>query len=150
AYDGLTAEQKALVGNYEVLTAAETAYETAKADKEAADEVAALIANIGTVTVDSKAAIEGARKAYDGLTAEQKALVGNYGTLTAAETAYAALVEDKEEESVSTGESASAKEESASEEEKKGCGSSVGIGSVLGIMLIACALFLFKKKGFIR
>ena len=58
------------------------------ADKKAAGVVVALIEKIGTVTKDSKAAIEAARAAYDALTDAQKALVENYETLTKAEEAF--------------------------------------------------------------
>ena len=98
AYDALSDEQKALVTNYEILTAAEAslkalqdAADKAAADQAAADAVTEKIAAIGTVTKDSKTAIESARAAYDALTAEQKALVANYETLTAAEKALANL-----------------------------------------------------------
>ena len=98
AYDTLSDEQKALVTNYETLTAAEASLKAlqdtadkAAADKAAADAVTEKIAAIGTVTKDSKTAIESARAAYDALTAEQKALVTNYETLTAAEKALADL-----------------------------------------------------------
>ena len=47
---------------------------------------------IGTVTLESEAAIEAARAAYDALTEEQQALVSNYETLTAAEQALEALL----------------------------------------------------------
>ena len=46
---------------------------------------------IGTVTLDSKSAIDEARAAYDKLTAAQQAKVSNYAALTAAETAYSNL-----------------------------------------------------------
>ena len=98
AYDKLTAEQQAKVSNYAALTAAETAYAKLaadKADQDAADAVIAKIDAIGTVTLDSKSAIDEARKAYDGLTKAQQAKVSNYTALTAAETAYAKLVTDK-------------------------------------------------------
>mgnify|MGYP004561318753 CR=1 FL=1 len=98
AYDKLTAEQQAKVSNYAALTAAETTYAklvTDKADQDAADAVIAKINAIGTVTLKSKKAIDEARKAYDKLTAAQQARVGNYATLTAAETTYAKLVTDK-------------------------------------------------------
>ena len=93
----MTADQKALVTNYSTLTAAEQAYEDLKAaaEKAAADQAAAKdvddkIDAIGTVeyTDASKALIDAARAAYDALTADQKALVTNYSTLTAAEQAY--------------------------------------------------------------
>ena len=51
----------------------------------------ALIADIGEVTLESKAKIDAARAAYDALDDAQKALVSNYETLTEAEAAYAAL-----------------------------------------------------------
>ena len=95
AYDALTESRKALVANYETLTAAEASLkalqDAAAADQAAADAVVEKIDAIGTVTLDSKAAIEAARAAYDALTESQKALVANYETLTAAEQAYAAL-----------------------------------------------------------
>jgi LPXTG-motif cell wall-anchored protein len=98
AYEALTDEQKALVTNYEALTVAEAslkalqdAADKAAADKAAADAVIEKIAAIGTVTLYSKTAIEAARAAYNALTADQKALVANYETLTNAETALKAL-----------------------------------------------------------
>ena len=98
AYDKLTAAQQAKVSNYAALTAAETTYAKLvqdKTDQDAADAVIAKIDAIGTVTLKSKKAIDEARKAYDKLTAAQQARVSNYATLTAAETTYAKLVQDK-------------------------------------------------------
>lgn len=62
-------------------------------DQPAADDVAAKISAIGTVTRDSKSKIDAARKAYDALTDAQKELVPAdvLKTLTDAETAYANL-----------------------------------------------------------
>ena len=57
-------------------------------DQEAADAVEALIAAIGTVTLDSEEAIEDAEAAYEALTDAQKALVDNYSTLTDARAEY--------------------------------------------------------------
>ena len=100
AYDALTDAQKALVTNLETLTTAETTYgnlkaaaEKAAADKEAADAVIGKISAIGEVayTPESKGLIEAAREAYTALTEDQKALVTNLETLTAAETTYANL-----------------------------------------------------------
>lgn len=54
-------------------------------DQEAAQAVSDLINAIGDVTLDSKAAIDAARTAYDALTEDQKAYVTNLLTLTAAE-----------------------------------------------------------------
>lgn len=94
AYDALPKDAKAKVTNYDVLTAAETALaalKQEKADHAAADAVTEKISAIGTVTKDSGAAIQNARKAYDALTDSQKALVANYDVLTAAEKAFAAM-----------------------------------------------------------
>ena len=96
AYDKLTAAQQARVSNYATLTAAETTYAKLvqdKADQDAADAAIAKINAIGTVTLKSKKAIDAARKAYDGLTDAQKALVpaSVVKTLTDAETAYSNL-----------------------------------------------------------
>ena len=100
AYNALTDTQKALVTNYETLSAAEARYaelkaaaEQAAADHAAADEVIAKINAIGEVeyTDACKAKIDEARTVYDALTDTQKVLVENYDTLTAAETRYAEL-----------------------------------------------------------
>ena len=63
------------------------------ADTAAANAVQTVIEGIGAVsyTDESKAKIDTARAAYDALTDAQKALVENYGTLTAAEARYAEL-----------------------------------------------------------
>ena len=87
AYDALTEEQKELVGNYQTLLDAEAKL----ADLKAADAVEKLIDAIGTVTLDSEKAIKAARDAYDALTEEQKAQVGNYQTLLDAEAKLADL-----------------------------------------------------------
>ena len=97
AYNGLTDDQKALVTKLATLEAAEKAYEDLKkaAEKEAADKAAAkdvddMIVAIGTVeyTDASKALIDDARAAYNGLTDDQKAFVTKLATLEAAEKAY--------------------------------------------------------------
>ena len=92
AYDKLPEAKKALVDNYEKLTAAEEAY-TALVDAAAAKAVDDLIDAIGEVTLESGDAIKAARAAYDALTDTQKELVKNYEELTAAEEAYANLVD---------------------------------------------------------
>lgn len=51
-----------------------------------------LIDAIGTVTVDSRNAIQAARTLYNKLTAAQKAQVSNYATLMAAEAAYKTIM----------------------------------------------------------
>ena len=58
---------------------------------EQVENVEKLIDKIGTVTKDSKDAIEAARKAYEELTDLLKKAVDNYETLEAAEKAYAEL-----------------------------------------------------------
>ena len=92
AYDELPEAKKALVDNYEKLTAAEEAY-TALVDAAAAKAVDDLIDAIGEVTLESGDAIKAARAAYDELPEAKKALVDNYEKLTAAEEAYTALVD---------------------------------------------------------
>ena len=94
-YDALTEEQKELVGNYQTLLDAEAKL----ADLQAADAVEKLIDAIGTVTLDSEEAIKAARGAYDALTEEQKAQVGNYQTLLDAEAKLAQLKKDAEKPS---------------------------------------------------
>ena len=90
AYDKLPDAKKALVDNYEKLTAAEEAY-AAMVDAAAAKAAEDLIDAIGEVTVDSGDAITAAREAYDALTDAQKELVENYEKLLAAEELYKEL-----------------------------------------------------------
>ena len=114
AYDALTDAQKALVtdADVKVLTDAEAKYAELKqaadeaaaqaaADKAAADAAIAKINAIGTVeyTEASKAKIDAARAAYDGLTDAQKALVtdADVKVLTDAEAKYAELKQAAEE-----------------------------------------------------
>ena len=92
AYDALTAEEKALVNNYEVLTHAEEVYANV-------DETVKLIDAIGDVKYggedDSKEVIDTARAAYNALSEEEKALVDGYNhstkTLTDDEAVYEAM-----------------------------------------------------------
>ena len=93
AYDALTDVQKAAVKNYQTLVDAEAALAVILENEAAAQAVADKIAAIGTVTKDSKVAIDAARSAYDALTDEQKVLVpaGTLKILTDAEARYAAL-----------------------------------------------------------
>ena len=65
-------------------------------DEKAAGAVEAMISAIGTVTAESKDAIEEARAAYDALTDEQKALVENHGVLIQAETDFNELINEKD------------------------------------------------------
>ena len=92
AYDALTGDQQALVGNYATLTAAEAAYNTLVTDHAAADAVIAQINAIGSpITATSQTAIEDAHAAYDALTDTQKGYVTNYSELTDAEAALAVV-----------------------------------------------------------
>lgn len=95
AYGALANEQRAQVNNLDKLTAAEDAYEALLADQDAAKTVSDMIDAIGTVTKESKDAIEAARAAYDALTDSQKTLVGGekLQTLVNAETALKKLNE---------------------------------------------------------
>jgi len=113
AYDKATDAVKALVTKLDVLEAAEAklaelkeAAEQEAADKKAAAEVDALIAAIGDVTLNSKAAIDEARAAYDKATDAVKALVTKLAVLEAAEAAYAELTKpvDKTVKLLVTGE----------------------------------------------
>ena len=54
-------------------------------------DVIALIAELTNVTIESKAAVEAARDAYDALSNENKAKVTNYSTLQAAEATISSL-----------------------------------------------------------
>lgn len=100
AYDALTDAEKAKVTNFETLKSAEAKYEELKkaAQKANAEKVEKLIKAIpNPVTKASKAAIDKARKAYDGLTDEEKKLVTNLEVLTKAEVAYAKLTATKKD-----------------------------------------------------
>ena len=100
AYNALTADQKVLVTNLEVLTKAQQTYETLKAaaeklaaDKAKADAVIAKITAIGKVeyTDACKGKIDAVNKAYNALTADQKALVTNLDVLNKAQQTYETL-----------------------------------------------------------
>ena len=97
AYNALTADQKALVTNLDVLTTAQQTYDNLKvaaeklaADKAAANKVINKIKAIGTVeyTEACKKKIDAASTAYNALTADQKALVTNLKVLTTAQQTY--------------------------------------------------------------
>ena len=97
AYNALTPDQKPLVENYNVLTAAEAelarleAEAKDKADREAAAQVDEMIERLFPVTRYSGPAIRMARAAYDALTEDQKALVKHYDDLVKAEAEFAAI-----------------------------------------------------------
>lgn len=80
--------------NYPVLVyELEGTESTQSTDQSEAKEVSDLIDAIGTVTKDSRAAIEKARNAYDKLSATDKLYVKNYETLKKAEKALKKLLE---------------------------------------------------------
>lgn len=81
-----SAEVQAKVTNAADLTAAEQRIVELKeqASQQRADAVASLISAIGTVTLDSEAAIKAAQDAYDGLDKTDAAKVSNIGNLKAA------------------------------------------------------------------
>ena len=97
AYNALTNDQKLLVENYNVLTAAEAelarleAEAKDKADREAAAQVDEMIERLFPVTRYSGPAIRMARAAYEALTEDQKALVKHYDDLVKAEAEFAAI-----------------------------------------------------------
>ena len=95
AYNSLTEEQKAFVANYQTLVEAEAAY-AHLLDSAAAKAVDEAVAKLAPVTLESKNAIEEARKAFDELTPAQKELLApeTESKLKAAEAEYARLVKE--------------------------------------------------------
>jgi translation initiation factor 2 beta subunit (eIF-2beta)/eIF-5 len=89
AYNNLTTAQKKLVTNYAVLLDAEQSYEDAKIRY-----VEDLIDSIGTVSLNSKTAINRARVAYNLLSTASRSEVYNYEKLVSAETLYAKLLSE--------------------------------------------------------
>ena len=97
-------------------------------DKKAANEVIAKIDAIGTVTLESEAAINSAREAYETLTSDQKTYVSEE-KLSALTTAENTLKELK-----------------AAKDNKKGCKGNVGGSLALTSLLFVLLLSLKKKK----
>ena len=90
AYDELNDNQRQKVDNIETLTSAESKLaelkeDKAREDKAKADEVTSAIDAIGDVTLDKEDQVAQARSSYDALSSDQKQLVSNYQTLSAAE-----------------------------------------------------------------
>lgn len=83
AYAALSAEAKALVTNYAKLQQAREAYEELY-ETTIVSHVISMISSIGEVTLDDKATIEEAEKAYAKLTQTQKNQVTNYNVLVSA------------------------------------------------------------------
>ena len=86
SYNALTADQKALVNNLKTL-------ETAEAKYAKLENVVVKIESIKAVSYnsDSKALIDDARKVYNELTEEEKALIPNYSKLDESEKTYTTL-----------------------------------------------------------
>ena len=103
AVDALPEDDKANVNNYEALTAAEAKYAELLAEREAnkaaAKAVDEAVAKLTPVTLNSKKAIEEARKAFNALTPEQKQFLANdtESKLVAAENEYKRLVKEAED-----------------------------------------------------
>ncbi len=91
AFLKLTAQEQYMVQNIDVLNAAEAAIAQLKAKQKAVEKVIEKIDAIGEVTLESEAAIQDAREAYDKLDDAQKVLVTNYDVLVAAEARLAKL-----------------------------------------------------------
>ena len=97
AYNALTADQKTLVTNLDILTIAKQTYDNLEAaaeklaaDKAKANSVIAKINAIGKVeyTYACKDKIDEANNAYNALTEDQKTLVTNIDVLTTAKQTY--------------------------------------------------------------
>ena len=96
-YDASPAEVQALVENFSDLEAAEETLSGLKVE-----EAIRLIDAIGTVTTDSREAVEAAQTAYDALTQEDAAKVTNASTLEAAATQLKTLLEQQANSLLST------------------------------------------------
>ena len=85
-YEKYDSDIQAAVDNYDLLTAAEDTLLNLRAE-----QVMYMIAAIGTVTLDSKEAIDKAQSALRALTNEEKNRVANADVLTQADTTYKEL-----------------------------------------------------------
>ena len=94
AYERLGEEEKAKVTNYGQLVNARQVFEKLKAEKNAGD-TDALINAIGSVTLESEAAIIKAEEAYEKLTVAERELVTVYDILKAARKEYDRLKEEE-------------------------------------------------------
>ena len=97
AFAALSAEEQMMLGNGGAkLAELRAAFDTVVM-QELAQGVISAIDAIGTVTMESKGAIEGAKAQYNALPADAKNLVTNYAVLEAAEAEYAVVVEKEKE-----------------------------------------------------
>jgi len=97
AYDALEAEAQAYVTNYDLLTGAEATLQ----QLQVANAIA-LIDAIGTVTVQSRPAIDAAQAAYDALAADAQAQVTNAALLGDAAAALQTLLQAEAERLLNT------------------------------------------------
>ena len=137
AYDALTDAQKKLVTKLADLEAAEKKLEELKKAASDADVAAAMdeqIGKIGEVTLDSEEAIAAARKAYEALTEDQKALVTKLADLEAAEKKLEELKAEK------------AAEEAAAEEAAK-AGTELTVTNKLKMFKVVKAVLKTKEDG---
>jgi len=86
AYDAAASDIQSAISNYDKLTDAES-----KIVSLQADEVAAMIAALGEITLDSSVAVSEAQVAYDALSSDAQALVSNASVLTDAAAHLSAL-----------------------------------------------------------
>lgn len=91
AYERLTEEQRALVSNLDRLESAEAEFSKARAN-----EAEARISDIGTVTLESDAAVQEADSYLQTLTREEQELVKNKDILTAAKEQLKTLKDEAE------------------------------------------------------
>ena len=111
----------------------------------AVDTLVQSIDAIGTVTLESEAAITAARTAYDALSEADKALVTNYSKLTDAETALAAL-KTPVEPSESQKPDDQKPDDQKPEEKKNDIIVPVIIVAVVVAAAVAVAVIIIKKK----
>ena len=97
AYAALTQDQKEEVENYAILVAARTTLDALHV-KAAAADLDALVEAIGTVTLDSSAAIAAAREAYNAADAKVQENVSKLAALEAAEAEYTRLETEQKQE----------------------------------------------------
>nr|WP_296264652.1 zinc ribbon domain-containing protein [uncultured Merdimonas sp.] len=116
-YDSLTADQKALVENYDKLKKAYATLDQLKAEKENQEKAQSVIDAINTVDpnslTDSDTSIQAIRDQYNSLTDEQKGLVTNMDKLSE----YENIVNQKKAEKIQKEEYEAKKNTPATEDE---------------------------------
>ena len=121
----------------------------AEIDKIAASETEDLISAIGEVTAESGEAIRKARRAYDLLSEDQKALVNNYDVLLAAEEQFA-LLSGEGSGSQNGGTSADASGSSGGSDAEstipKTSDRNDLCGALAGLVISAASILLLRKR----